>query len=104
MLIWLVGIPLVAYLAVLAYLYFFQRQLLYFPDTSRPQLAGLAPLGVREVTLATADGLSLLAWYLPARENRPVIAYFHGNGGHIGDRADFVQRFAREGYGMLLLE
>ena len=35
---------------------------------------------------------------------RPVIVYFHGNGGHIGYRADRVERFAREGYGVLMLE
>ncbi len=104
MLIWLVGIPLIAYLAVLSSLYLLQRQLLYFPDRSRPQLERLAQLGVREIRLTTADGLSLLSWYLPPREGRPVILYFHGNGGHIGYRADRVRRFAREGYGVLMLE
>jgi fermentation-respiration switch protein FrsA (DUF1100 family) len=100
----LVLVPVIAYLAVLACLYFFQRQLLYFPDPSRPQLGVLAQLGVREVQLTTADGLSLLSWYLPARPGRPAILYFHGNGGNIGHRADWVQRFAREGYGVLMLE
>jgi fermentation-respiration switch protein FrsA (DUF1100 family) len=103
-LIWLVGVPLIAYLAVLSFLYVFQRQLLYFPDKSRPQLAGLGEFGVREVRLTTADGLSLLSWYLPPREGRPVVFYFHGNGGNIGYRGDRMQRFAREGYGVLMLE
>jgi fermentation-respiration switch protein FrsA (DUF1100 family) len=101
---WLVGVPLIAYLLVLGYLYVFQRQLLYFPDRSRPQLGALAQLGAREVSLTTTDGLSLLSWYLPPREGRPVIVYFHGNGGNIGDRADRMQRFAGEGYGMLMVE
>ncbi len=101
---WLVGVPLIAYLAVLAYLLLGQRHLLYVPDRSRPPLGGFAQLGVREIGLATADGLSLLSWYLPARETRPVIAYFHGNGGSIAYRADRLVRFAREGYGVLMLE
>jgi len=100
---WLVGVPLIAYLLVLAYLYVFQRQLQYFPDRSRPQLGHLAEQGVREVWLTTADGLSLLSWYLPPREGRPVILYFHGNGGNIAYRADRMQRFGGEGYGVLLL-
>lgn len=104
MLIWLLGVPLIVYLAVLSSLYVFQRQLLYFPDKSRPQLAGLGQLGVREVQLTTADGLSLFSWYLPPREGRPVILYLHGNGGNIGYRGDRMQRFAREGYGVLMLE
>ena len=101
---WLVGVPLIAYLLVLAYLYVFQRQLQYFPDRSRPQLGILAEHGVREVSLTTSDGLSLLSWYLPPREGRKVILYFHGNGGNIGYRADRMERFGREGYGVLLVE
>jgi len=101
---WLVGVPLIAYLLVLGYLYVFQRQLLYFPDRSRPQLGLLAQLGVREVSLTTSDGLALLSWYLPPREGRPVIVYFHGNGGHIGYRVERLRRFAHNGFGVLMLE
>jgi uncharacterized protein len=101
---WLVGVPLIAYLLVLACLYVFQRQLLYFPDRSRPPLGSLAQLGVREAELTTADGLSLRSWYLPAHSGRPVILYFHGNGGNISHRADRLRRFAREGYGVLMPE
>jgi uncharacterized protein len=100
----LFAVPVIAYLAVLAYLYFNQRQLLYFPDRSRPQPGELRQIGVREVQLTTADGLDLLSWYRPPQEGRPVIAYFHGNGGNIAHRADRLRRFGREGYGMLLVE
>jgi fermentation-respiration switch protein FrsA (DUF1100 family) len=100
----LLGTALVGYGALLGGLYLFQRQLLYFPDNARPELAGLAALGVREVSLTTADGLSLLSWYLPPRDHRPVVVYFHGNGGHIGYRSDRLRRFARDGYGVLMLE
>ena len=37
-----------------------------FPIGGRPELGELAALGVREVELRTADGLSLLAWYSAA--------------------------------------
>ena len=100
----LLGFAVVAYGALVGGLYLFQRQLLYFPDKARPQLLGLEKLGVREVTLTTEDGLSLLSWYLPARPGRPVIVYFHGNGGHIGYRAERLLRLAREGYGVLMAE
>src|SRR6516162_4970605 len=100
----LLGFAAVAYAALVGGLYLFQRQLLYFPDRARPELLGLEKLGVREVILTTEDGLSLLSWYLPARPGRPVIAYFHGNGGHIGYRVERLLRFAREGYGMLMAE
>ncbi len=102
------GVAAAFYTAVVAGLYVYQRQLLYHPDRSRPLLGALAGLGVREVAVPTADGLSLLAWYRPAHGSpggeRPVIVYFHGNAGHIGYRADRVERFAREGYGVLMVE
>lgn len=100
----LLGFAVVAYAALVAGLFFFQRQLLYLPDRTHPELVGLEQLGVREVTLSTEDGLSLLSWYLPPRHGRPVIAYFHGNGGHVGYRAQRLLRFAREGYGVLMPE
>ena len=95
---------MVAYAALVGGLYLFQRQLLYFPDRARPELFGLEQLGVREAMLQTEDGLSLLSWYLPAQPGRPVIAYFHGNGGHVGYRAERLLRFAREGFGVLMVE
>jgi fermentation-respiration switch protein FrsA (DUF1100 family) len=103
-LFWFSGVAVAAYVAVLGGLYLFQRQLLYHPDRARPQLGALAQLGVREIAVPTADGLSLLSWYLPPRGGGPVVVYFHGNGGHIGYRAGRVERFARKGYGVLMLE
>ncbi len=100
----LLGSALAAYGVLVAGLYVFQRQLLYFPGGGRPELGELTAIGVREVRLKTADGLSLLSWYLPPREGRPVIAYFHGNGGHIGYRAERLRWFARDGYGVLMAE
>ena len=98
------GFAVVAYAALVGGLYLFQRQLLYFPDRARPELFGLEQLGVREAMLQTEDGLSLLSWYLPAQPGRPVIAYFHGNGGHVGYRAERLLRFAREGFGVVMVE
>src|SRR5205085_10344718 len=76
----------------------------YLPDRERPPLGALAELGVREVTLTTADGLSLLSWYWPPPDGAPVLVYFHGNGGHLGYRANRMLRFAQAGLGVLMLE
>ena len=98
------GFALVAYAALVGGLFLFQRQLLYHPDPTRPGLARLEELGVRESILSTEDGLSLLSWYLPGQLGRPVILYYHGNGGNIGHRVQRLLRFAREGYGVLMPE
>jgi fermentation-respiration switch protein FrsA (DUF1100 family) len=100
----LFGSGLAVYGGVVGGLYVFQRRLLYHPRPTRPALNDLALLGVREIELTTKDGLTLFSWYLPPPAGRPVIAYFHGNGGNIGYRAERLRRFAAAGYGVLLAE
>jgi fermentation-respiration switch protein FrsA (DUF1100 family) len=104
MLIRLLATGFVVYALVVAALYVLQRRLIFRPDTSRPLLGALSRLGVGEVTLATADGLALLAWYLPPPDGAPVIVYFHGNGGHIGYRHQRMEQFAAAGFGVLMPE
>lgn len=103
MLVPLVESAAATYAGLVAALYLGQRRLLFHPDRTRPRLGPLAELGVREVTLATADGIALSSWYLPPRGTCPVILYCHGNRGHIGYRRARLARFAEEGYGVLLL-
>src|SRR5438067_63138 len=95
---------LLLYALLVGGLFLAQRSLLYLPDQTRPQLGPLAELGFREIALSTEDGLSLLAWYRPPNNGAPVVAYFHGNGGHLGYRANRMMRFAESGLGVLLLE
>jgi hypothetical protein len=56
---------------------------------------------VEELRLATQDGETLVAWHIPAREGRPVILYFQGNGGSLVDRAFRFRLLAESGYGVL---
>lgn len=91
------------YLGVAGLLYVYQRDYLYFPDVQRPvALAGVSSL--REIELVTSDGLRLLAWYVPPPEGKPLLLYFHGNGGNIGYRASRLSRFADAGLGVLMPE
>jgi len=91
------------YALVLGLLFIGQRRLLYHPDATRPVLGELATLGVREVTLRTADGLALLSWYLRPPDGAPIIVYLHGNGGHIGYRAERIRQFSGAGFGILMV-
>jgi fermentation-respiration switch protein FrsA (DUF1100 family) len=81
-----------------------QDSFVYHPDTARPNLAALQLPAAREVELRTADGLTLLAWWLPPQGEAPVILYCHGNGGNIAYRGDRMRFFASRGFGALMLE
>ena len=60
----LAAVALCLYVGFAALLYFTQRSLMYFPDTSHttPAQAGLSR--AEEVTLTTSDGEHIFAWHV----------------------------------------
>jgi len=99
----LIGILAAIYVLVLGALYLLQRSLMYFPDRTRPAPAAFGVGEMAAVTLATADGLDLVAWWrAPEAEGGPVVVFFHGNAGHIGNRGFKVRPFLDQGWGVLL--
>ncbi|MEJ2228745.1 MAG: alpha/beta fold hydrolase [Alphaproteobacteria bacterium] len=92
----------VVYVAVTAFMYFFQRRLTYLPDTTRYSPAQHRLSGVTEVILDTSDGEHIIAWYLPAKPGKPTLLYFHGNGGGLLTRSDRFKLFQDVGYGVFM--
>jgi uncharacterized protein len=92
---------LAIYVLAAACLAIFQRRLMYFPDRrlTHPAEAGMS--GTEELRLKADDGKTLIAWHLPPRQGRPLILYFHGNGGALADRVPRFRMFAASGYGFL---
>ncbi|KTC76992.1 alpha/beta hydrolase [Legionella brunensis] len=91
---------LIAFLLI----YFFQRNLLYFPAKEVPSRKIFQAEDLQVVKFTTTDGIHLNSWYKPALANRPTILYLHGNAGHIGYRMPLVRQFLAKGFGVLLLE
>ena len=91
------------YVGLAALMYVVQRSLLYFPETVRtaPAAAGLPQ--AEEIVLDTADGEKVIAWHVPPRDGKPVVIYFHGNGGSMRLRADRFQRIVAAGVGLVAL-
>lgn len=90
------------YAAVCALMYFAQRSLMYFPDRTRTAPADAGLPEAKEEKLTTADGETIIAWHIPPRDSgKPVIVYFHGNGGALNLRAQRFARLAAEGFGVI---
>src|SRR6185312_7841359 len=98
-----INLAILAYAGVLALMYVFQRALMYFPDPARtpPAAAGLPQ--AEEVTLTSADGEKLIAWYVPARAAKPLVIYFQGNAGALNLRAERFKWVIGDGTGLLAL-
>lgn len=96
----------IAYGAIVALLFLFQSRLVYFPEIGRdiaatPQAYGL---DFESVNIATEDGETLHAWWVPAKDARGTILFFHGNAGNISHRIDYLLMFRRLGYATLIFD
>lgn len=92
---------------VVVMLWGLQRQLIYFPDPTPVPPAADVIAGARDVTLRTADGLELAAWFVPAanREDTGMaVLVAPGNGGNRAGRASFAEELSRRGLAVLLMD
>jgi uncharacterized protein len=103
LLLWFAGVVAFGYGLIVLLMYLNQRSFLYFPERERtaPAAAGFA--AARELTLETTDGERVIAWHLPPEGDRPVILYFHGNGGSLRLRAERFAALTADGTGLLAL-
>src|ERR1700730_392669 len=100
---WLLIIALVGYGGLVALLYVGQRALEYFPERFRtsPAAAGLAE--AEEVVLGSADGGRVIIWHIAPHGEKPVVLYFHGNGGSLAWRVERLRALTADGSGLVAL-
>lgn len=93
------------YMAVVMFMYAFQRNILYFPGATKPIRAQSGVAEMTELSFITEDGLDLYAWYAPAKTPmKPTVVIFHGNAGTLGERGFKARVFLDAGYGVMLVE
>jgi fermentation-respiration switch protein FrsA (DUF1100 family) len=91
------------YVVFLAGLVLIQRDLMYFPDSTvfRPEAYKLD--GFTRYDYSTADGVEVHGFYAPPVHPRTLtIAFFQGNAGHLGIRAEKIRIWRKWGYGVWL--
>lgn len=97
---------LLAYGGFAALLFLFQDRLAYYPEIGREIHATPREHGMdyEALTLDTADGERLDAWFVPAPQAHGVVLFLHGNAGNISQRMDSIAMFHRLGYGVLIFD
>lgn len=88
------------YLAILALMYVFQRNLMYQPGTTMPAPSDTLIPSAKIETLTSEGGHELVSWFLPPKPGMPVIIYFQGNAGTIANRDYKVAPWHQLGYGV----
>lgn len=92
------------YIAMASYLFFFQRNILYVPDThmASPQNYGLETAIEKRIT--AADGTELVTWFLSGDpQTQTLLIYYHGNAGNLGGRYNKLRAFNQTGMAVLAL-
>ncbi|MEW6419687.1 MAG: alpha/beta hydrolase [Nitrospirota bacterium] len=81
------------YLVILGFVYVRQGSMIYYPVREISNTPRDIGLDFEEVTLKTKDGVTISAWYIPARHERGVVLFCHGNAGNISHRLDSIRIF-----------
>jgi fermentation-respiration switch protein FrsA (DUF1100 family) len=103
----LIGIGIVLlclYVGMAAVLYVAQRSMMYFPDTAHVTPAQAGFPAAEEVPLTAADGGRSTVWSVAPNADKPVVLYFHGNGGALHYRVERFKTLLRDGVGLVALE
>lgn len=90
------------YVLMVISLFVFQRNLMYHTHSPPvPVQQSLVP-NAEERFVESAPGIEVRSWYLPPRDGKPVIVFFHGNAGTIADRDFKAAPWHDAGYGVWL--
>jgi fermentation-respiration switch protein FrsA (DUF1100 family) len=100
-----VVLAVLAYLLLLAVSFVTQRKFLYYPSHVFVALGEAhANAAFQEISVRTADGIDLKAWYAPSTSKPFTIVFFHGNADFLANAAQIADPYIAAGYGFLVTE
>ena len=85
-----------AYIVFGMYIYFMQSRLIFYPDmlgrnlVATPESIGLA---YQNIEFVTEDNIKLHGWFIPDKEAKATLLFFHGNVGNISHRLNLIKFF-----------
>jgi len=103
----IVSVFAIGYAVLAAALFFYQPNLLYFPDMPTREIEmspGDIGLDFEPLTLTTRDDEQLDAWFIPAEPARGVLLFCHGNAGNISHRLESIRLFHELGLSVLIFD
>jgi pimeloyl-ACP methyl ester carboxylesterase len=98
------GIAFAIYALIVLYVFVTQRNLLYFPERGRPDLARAGVADMQIIELTAADGVKLSAWFKHAAPGKPNMLYLHGNAGNLERCGEKLRPYLDAGLGVLALD
>ncbi len=94
---------LVIYFILLAYLFIFQRNLMYHPQENNYS-GDKIEVEIEKVQIQTADNISLLGWFHKKDLKKfKTVVYFHGNAGSLENRIHKLNHFKNMNVNFLII-
>lgn len=100
----ILGVLAVCYAAIVVWLYFSQRRMLYHPRAELVATPGDAELAYEDVRLTNRLGTSIHGWWVPHDKARLTLLFSHGNGGNISHRLESLRIFHDLGLSVLIYD
>lgn len=97
-------LAVLGYCGVLAYIYVNQRALQYDAGGKMFALSETKLQHAELVSIPTADGSKLAAWYEPPQAGKPVILYFRGNSESFSREHERYETMEADGYGFVAFD
>ena len=86
------------------FLFIFQRKLIYIPDKRQVYLNHYDQRQIEMLQWKNLRGIEYFGFYHQPSQYQPMIVFFHGNAGNIGDRKHLLYLFSEKGYGVFMPE
>ena len=97
--IWKLVIVIIgAYAALSIYVYYMQSSLIYYPNMPGRNLVATPEnigLNFQNVEFITEDKVRLHGWFIPNKNAKRTVLFFHGNAGNISHRLESIEIFHR---------
>lgn len=104
MILEIVIIAVGTYVVLAVWMYISQSKMVFQPThglSFKPDQVGL---DYEPVSLETADGVKLSAWFVPAKDQKGLLLFCHGNAGNMSDRLMSIQLFHGLGLSVLIFD
>jgi hypothetical protein len=96
---------LIVYVGVCLVLKLLENKLLYFPVTAQQDWQAPPSSEIQDVELASADGNTIHAWWLPRSGAKEALLYFHGNAGNLSHRGGSIVKLSEKlGVSVLIID
>jgi hypothetical protein len=93
----------VIYLLILAFLFIFQRSLMYHPDENN-YFGDKLEFDIQKVKIKTKDNIEILGWFHNKNlKDYKTILYFHGNAGQLENRIHKLNHFKNMNVNFLII-